>query len=175
MCRVFLAAGLLASLASVLGAQQLRKVPQRFAFVQPIGLLVGIGSVGFEFAVGRRTTFETGGLGVYTREDGVRVFGGGPGVGVRRYVHTGEPAGLFLGARADALWLHGEAAGERAASVFIGLGALGGYRWLTRAGAVIDLVAGYEALLGPRPLVAGSRPLQDDLGPIVGSAVGWSW
>lgn len=172
---VYLVPALLAAFAPDLAAQQLRKVPQRFAYVQPLGLIAGIGTAGFEFAPGHRTTVEIGGLGVYTDEDGVRLFGAGGGLGARRYLGSGEPAGLFLGARADAVWLRSETAVERASSMFLGLGLLGGYRWVTRGGVLIETVAGYEGLFGPRPLISASGRLQDRLGLILGVGLGWAW
>ena len=70
-CRCRVKTLLLVALAGLmapqsLGAQGLREVPQRFAFVQPLGLVLGIGTVGMEFAVGRTTTLELGAVGVYS-------------------------------------------------------------------------------------------------------------
>lgn len=167
---LFLALG-----AVPLEAQRLRQVPQRFAFVQPLGLVLGIGTASYERAIGRRTGVELGALGVYTEVDGVELFGGGVGVGARRYLEGGELAGLFLGLRLDGVWLVGRNAREQRGRPYLGLGGQAGYRWLTRSGMLLEPVLGYELLVGPRPLVAGARAAHHRLGVIAGIGVGWGW
>jgi hypothetical protein len=160
---------------ATLAGQRLREVPQRFAYVQPVGLVAGIGTAGLEFAAGRRTTIELGVLGVYTTEDGVELYGGGLGLGFRRYFAAGEPAGFFGGLRVDGVRLVGRDNVVREEGVYLGLGALFGYRWLTRSGLLFEPVAGYEFLIGPRPLIQGSGRLQNELGLLVGLGIGWAW
>lgn len=163
------------AIPTLLAGQQLRKVPQRFAYVQPVGLAAGIGTAGLEFAVGRRTTMEVGVLGVYTAVDDVQVYGGGGGVGFRRYFRSGEPAGMFAGLRLDGIGLIGRDALEKGSATYLGVGAILGHRWTARSGLIADAVIGYEALAGPRALIPSSRRLQEDLGLLVGLALGWSW
>ncbi len=50
-----------------------------------------------------------------------------------------------------------------------------GYRVLTRSGFVIEPAVGYEYFAGARPLVPGSRDLQEELGVTAGIAFGWAW
>lgn len=169
------------------GAQGLREVPQRFVFVQPLGLVLGVGSAGLEFRVGRTTTVEVGGVGVYSQEDGVRIYGGGPGVGLRKYFGEAEAAGLVLGGRVDAVWLradNGDAVRRYLATsplrrtrshLYAGIVALFGYRWVSTAGWFVEPSVGYEYFAGPRPLVPGSSDLQDHLGPSIGIAFGTAW
>lgn len=163
------------SLPLSLAAQGLRSVPQRYVHLQPAGLLLGIGTAGLEVAVGRTTTVELGGIGVYTEEDGFRIYGGGGGVGVRHFLGSGEPAGAMIGARVDGLWLVGENPLRREGHPFLGVGVVVGHRWVTRTGLLVEPVLGYEFLIGPEPLVGGTRALQEDLGLIVGISLGWAW
>lgn len=178
---------LVVGLASGLEAQGLREVPQRFMYVQPVGLLLGLGQIGAEFAVGRTTSVEIGGIGVYSREDGVEVYGGGPGVGFRKYVGTGQLSGFVIGGRVDGVWLRDDnrdadrqflGVGPLQATesnVYVGIGMLMGYRWVSTGGFLIEPSAGYEYLAGPRPLVPGSQDLQERLGISLGIAFGWAW
>ena len=172
---------------STLTGQGLRQVPQHFAYVQPAGMLLGLGTVGFEVAVGRRVGLEVSGVGVYSTEDGVRIGGAGGGVGIRRYFGEGELAGLVMGARIDAIWLEADnsdadrrfiAIGQLAAreqAVFVGFGGTVGYRWLSRSGLYLEPLFGYEFLAGPHPLVAGSQDVQNRVGLIAGLAIGFAW
>ena len=168
-------------------SQGLREVPQRFAYVQPIGLLVGVGTAGLEFAIGRTTTIELGGIGVYSQKDGIRIYGGGPGIGIRQYVGEAEAAGMVVGGRIDGVWLEGDnsnatrrflasgALSDRRDHLFLGMGLLIGYRWVSTKGWFAEPMISYEYLAGPRPLVPGSRDLQDELGLSVGIAFGLAW
>ena len=63
----------------------------------------------------------------------------------------------------------------RETRMFLGMGVLLGYRWVTRSGLVLEPGVGYEYFAGRRPLVAGSRDLQEELGVTVGLAIGWAW
>jgi hypothetical protein len=168
-------------------AQGLRQVPQRFAFVQPAGMLLGMGTAGFEVAMGRRTGLEVSGVGVYSKEDGIEIHGFGGGVGIRRYFGEGELAGLVIAARVDGIWLEGDNSRadrqflsigpfeSRERSVYLGVGGTVGYRWVSRAGFYLEPLAGYEILAGPRPLVAGSQDLQNRLGWLGGMSIGFAW
>lgn len=167
-------------------AQGLRQVPQRFAYIQPVGLFLGVGTAGLEFRVGRSTTIEIGGIGVYSVEDGIRMYGGGPGLGIRRYLNPAEAAGPVVGARVDGVWLEADnrdadagflagPLGTRRSHLYLGAGALFGYRWVSTSGLLIEPSLSYEYFVGPRPLVPGSRSLQDELGFALGLAFGWAW
>ena len=170
-----------------LAAQGLREVPQRFAYVQPLGLLVGIGTAGFEFTVSRTTTIEVGGIGVYSEKDGIKIYGGGPGIGIRQYLGGGEAAGVVVGGRVDGVWLEADNAGstrgflatgllrERRDHLYLGMGVLLGYRWISTAGWFAEPMISYEYLAGPRVLVPGSRDLQQELGLSLGVAFGVAW
>ena len=158
-----------------LTAQGLREVPQRFALIQPAGLLVGIGTAGIELGVGRRSSVELGGIAVYSQEDGVRISGGGGGIGFRYYPNSGELSGTVVGVRLDVVSLNGESFRINRTELYLGVGGFVGYRWLTRSGVVVEPVIGYEYLAGQRPLVPGSQPVQDDLGLILGIGIGHSW
>lgn len=174
-------------LASGLEAQGLREVPQRFMYVQPIGLLLGLGQVGAEFAIGRTTSVEIGGVGVYSREDGIEIYGGGPGLGLRKYLGGAELAGFVVGGRVDGVWLRGDnrdadrqflgvgSLQSAESKVYVGIGMLMGYRWVSSGGFLIEPSASYEYLAGPRPLVPGSQNLQERLGISLGIAFGWAW
>lgn len=176
-----------AALSTQTAAQGLRQVPQRFAYIQPAGILLGMGTAGLEFAVGTHIGLEVSGVGVYSREDGVLVRGAGGGLGVRRYFGEGELAGVVIGARVDGVWLEADnsdadrrfiAVGpfeSRDDGLYFGIGATLGYRWLSRAGLFLEPVVGYEFLAGPRPLVAGSQDLQNRIGFIGGLAIGFAW
>ncbi len=167
--------------------QGLREVPQRFVFVQPLGLIVGVGTAGVEFNLGRTTTLEIGGVGVYSQEDGIKIYGGGPGVGVRKYLGAAEAAGLVVGGRVDGVWLQADNTRaqqqflttpllrERRSHLYLGVGLLFGYRWVSTSGWFAEPAISYEYFAGPRPLVPGSRDLQDQLGLSVGVAVGLAW
>jgi hypothetical protein len=167
-----------------LAAQGLREVPQRFAYVQPLGLAVGLATAGVEFAVGTRTSIELGGVGVYSVEDGVKIFGAGPGLGIRRYFGEGELAGVVMGLRADATWLTADNSNAdadflrsgtfetRRSDFYLGMGATLGYRWVPQSSFFLEPVIGYEFFAGPKPLVPGSGTLQNRLGPIIGVAFG---
>ena len=169
-----------------LPAQGLREVPQRFVFVQPLGLILGVGTAGVEFNIGRTTTLEIGGVGVYSQEDGIKIYGGGPGVGIRKYLGAAEAEGLVVGGRVDGVWLRGDNTRaqrqfltqqlrERRDHVYLGVGLLFGYRWASTSGWFAEPAISYEYFAGPRPLVPGSRSLQDALGLSVGVAVGHAW
>lgn len=175
MRRLILGFAVLALGAPTLEAQRLRQVPQRFVLVQPIGLALGVGTAGYERAVGRRTGLEFGTLALYSEADGARLWGGGAGVGLRRYFEGGELAGLFLGARVDAVWLVGENAGERRAGPYLGIGSVLGHRWVFRSGFLLEPLVGYELLLGSRPLVSGARAAHEQLGLTAGLGLGWGW
>ena len=177
-------AGLIVS--QPISAQGLREVPQRFAHVQPLGLILGIGRVGFEVTVARGTTVELGGVGVYSQKDGIRLYGGGAGVGLNRFFGEGEAAGVVVGARLDGVWLQADNSGALAGflsgplrgkdqHIYVGVGGHVGYRFVSAAGWLVEPTVGYEYFIGPRPLVAGSRGLQNDLGITVGLAFGWAW
>jgi len=167
-------------------AQGLREVPQQFAYVQPIGLALGVANAGFEFAIGRQTTVEIGGVGVYSIRDGIKIYGGGPGMGIRQYLGGGEVGGPVVGIRTDAAWLTadnrkadaafltvGNLRGKESA-FYLGIGAMVGYRWLSRSGVFVEPMVGYEFFAGEKPLVAGSQRLQDRLGPTAGIAFGFA-
>lgn len=166
--------------------QGLRQVPQRFAYIQPMGLALGVANAGIEFTIGRQTTLEIGGVGVYSNEDGIKIYGGGPGVGIRQYFGEGEPSGMVFGLRADGAWLTADNSDadagflgvggfqSRQSEFFVGIGGMLGYRWLTRTGFFFEPMVGYEFFIGERPLVPGSRRLQDRLGPTAGVAVGFA-
>jgi hypothetical protein len=170
-----------------LGAQGLREVPQRFVFVQPLGLALGIGTAGVEFTLGRTTTLEIAGVGVYSQEDGVRIYGGGPGIGLRQYFGLAEVGGVVVGARVDGVWLEADnsnatrgflASGfmaERNSHMYLGLGGLAGFRWVSTRGWFVEPSVGYEHFFGPDPLVPGSQDLQDTLGLLVNLAFGVAW
>lgn len=172
--------------APALVAQGLREVPQRFAYVQPIGLALGVGQVGIEFPLTRTSSIEVGGVGVYTREDGIEIFGGGPGIGFRQYLGSGQHAGFVVGGRVDGVWLRGDnrdatieflggTLRETDSSLYLGLGILMGYRFISRGGILLEPMVGYEYFGGDRPLVPGSRNLQEELGFSVGLGVGFAW
>ena len=168
-------------------SQGLREVPQRFAHVQPLGLIVGMGTAGYEFTVGRTTTIQLGGLGVYSEKDGIKIYGGGGGIGVRQYVGEGEAAGVVIGSRIDAAWLQADNSSarrgflstgfltSRRSHLYLGLGASLGYRMVSKSGWFAEPTISYEYFVGPRPLVAGSRDLQEELGLSVGIALGMAW
>ncbi len=168
-------------------SQGLREVPQRFAYVQPVGLLIGVGTAGMEFAVARTTTIEVGGLGVYSQKDGIEIYGGGAGLGVRQYFGEAEVAGLVVGGRIDGVWLQGDnsnatrrflstgSLATRSSHVYLGLGVLVGFRWVSTRGWFAEPVISYEYFAGPRPLVPGSRNLQEELGLSMGIAFGLAW
>ena len=168
-------------------AQGLREVPQRFVFVQPLGLILGVATAGVEFKIGRTTTLEIGGVGVYSQEDGIKIYGGGPGVGVRKYLGAAEAAGLVVGGRVDGVWLRADNTRaqqqflttqllrERRDHLYLGVGLLFGYRWLSTSGWFAEPAISYEYFAGPRPLVPGSRDLQDQLGLSIGVAIGLAW
>ena len=168
-----------------LGAQGLREVPQRFVFVQPLGLILGVGQAGVEFTVGRTTTLELGVVGVYSRKDGIKMYGGGPGIGVRQYLGQSEATGFVVGARVDGVWLEADNSDaqrgfltlfpQKRDHVYLGLGLLWGYRWVSTDGWFLEPSVSYEYFAGPRPLVAGSRDLQEELGLSVGVALGLAW
>jgi hypothetical protein len=156
-------------------------------FVQPLGLILGVGTVGVEFRLGRTTTLEIGGVGVYSQEDGVRIYGGGPGIGLRKYFGEAEAAGLVVGGRADGVWLEADnfnatrrflatdALRDRRDHVYLGLGLLLGYRWVSTGGWFAEPAMSYEYFVGPRPLVPGSQDVQDGLGLSFGVALGLVW
>lgn len=175
MRAIAMVAMLLATAPVALTGQQLRQVPQRFIYVQPLGLVAGIGTAGVEFATGRRTSVEVTVLGVYTGVDDVELFGGGAGIGFRRYFRSGETAGTFGGIRVDGVRLTARDDFGEARSAYLGLGALVGHRWVTRGGMMFEPLIGYEFLIGPRPLIARSDRLQRDLGVLLGVGVGWAW
>lgn len=168
-------------------AQGLREVPQRFVFVQPLGLILGVGTAGVEFNIGRTTTLEIGGVGVYSQKDGIKIYGGGPGVGIRKYLGTAEAAGVVVGGRVDGVWLQAdntqaerqflttELLRGRRDHLYLGVGLLFGFRWVSTSGWFAEPAISYEYFAGPRPLVPGSRNLQDELGLSVGVAVGLAW
>lgn len=174
-------------LPAALTGQGLREVPQRFAYVQPVGLVLGIGTVGVEFTTGRTTTLEVGGVGVYSEKDGIKIYGGGPGIGIRKYFGQAEVAGMVLGARVDGVWLEADNSGarrqylttgflqDRQSSFFLGIGGLIGYRFLSTGGWFAEPAMSYEYFAGPRTLVPGSRELQNQLGFAVGLAFGFAW
>lgn len=168
-------AAALALVNTQLTAQGLREVPQRFALIQPAGLLVGLGTAGIELGVGRRSSVELGGIAVYSREDGVRISGGGGGIGFRYYPNSGELSGTVVGARLDVISLNGKSLRTNRTRPYLGVGGFVGYRWLTRSGLVVEPVIGYEYLAGRRPLVPGARIVQDGLGLILGVGIGHSW
>ena len=168
-------------------AQGLREVPHRFVFVQPLGLILGVGTVGVEFRLGRTTTLEIGGVGVYSQEDGVRIYGGGPGIGLRKYFGEAEAAGFVVGGRVDGVWLEADNSNanrrflateplrDRRDHVYLGLGLLLGYRWVSTGGWFAEPALSYEYFAGPRPLVPGSQDVQDGLGLSLGVALGLTW
>ena len=168
-------------------SQGLREVPQRFAHIQPIGLLIGLGTAGVEFSVRRTTTVEVGGLGVYSEKDGIKIFGGGAGLGVRQYFGEGEAAGMVVGGRVDGVWLQGDNSGatrrflstgplsSRRGHLYLGMGLLVGFRWVSTNGWFAEPMVSYEYFAGPRPLVPGSRDLQEELGLSAGIAFGVAW
>ncbi len=182
---LFALAGLMAP--QPLGAQGLREVPQRFVFVQPLGLALGVGTAGMEFTVGRTTTLELGVVGVYSQEDGVRMYGGGPGIGLRQYFGLREVGGAVVGVRVDGVWLEADNSdatrgflgsgflAERDSHMYLGLGGLFGFRWVSPSGWFLEPSVGYEHFFGPDPLVAGSQDLQDELGFLVNLAFGVAW
>jgi len=169
-----------------LAGQGLRQVPQRFAYIQPMGLAFGVANAGIEFSIARQTTVEIGGVGVYSVEDGIKIYGGGPGLGIRQYFGGGEVDGLVIGLRTDVAWLTADNSGadagflsigslrSRESDFFVGFGAMLGYRWLSRSGFFLEPMFGYEFFVGQRPLVAGSQRLQDHLGPTLGVAIGFA-
>jgi hypothetical protein len=170
-------------LPATLAAQGLRQVPQRFAYVDPVGLALGIGTVGVEFTVSRTTTLEIRGVGVYSKRDGIEIYGGGPGIGIRQYFGQAEVGGVMLGARVDGVWLEADNSDalltgflqERQNSLFLGVGGVLGYRFLGTSGWFAEPAISYEYFIGPRPLVPGSQDLQDRLGFAVGLAFGLAW
>ncbi len=168
-------------------AQGLLQVPQRFAYIQPIGLALGMGYAGLEFAVGRTTSVEIGGVGVYSEEDGIKVYGGGPGIGIRQYFGQGEAAGVVIGGRADGIFLWGDnfdaqrrflgvgGLAERNNEFYVGLGMMMGYRWVTASGFFAEPLVSFEFLIGPDSIVPGSQDALDRVGPSIGVAFGWAW
>jgi len=167
-------------------AQGLREVPRQFVYVEPVGLLLGFGSVGLERTVGRHTTVNFAGIGVYSEKDGIRIYGGGLGVGVRRYFGGGEAAGLAVGTRVDGLWLIGDNRNstnqflgttlpEKTDSPYLGINLFTGYRIVSRSGVFFEPTVGYEFLVGPTPLVAGSRQMQREMGFSAGLMMGMAW
>jgi hypothetical protein len=174
-------------LPAALVGQGLRQVPQRFAYVDAVGLALGIGTVGVEFATSRSTTLEVRGVGVYSQRDGVKIYGGGPGIGIRKYFGQAEIGGMVLGARVDGVWLEADNSDalhqhlstgffeDRQNSVYLGLGGMLGYRFLGTSGWFFEPTISYEYFVGPRPLVPGSQDLQDGLGFAVGLAFGFAW
>ncbi len=170
-------------LPAALAGQGLRQVPQRFAYVDPVGLALGIGTVGVEFTVSRTTTFELRGVGVYSKRDGIKIYGGGPGVGIRKYFGQAEVGGMMLGARMDGVWLEADNSDAlltgflagRQSSLYLGVGGILGYRFVGTSGWFFDPTISYEYFVGPRPLVPGSQDLQDRLGFAVGLAFGFAW
>ena len=185
MKTAFMAAVLSATLATAAGAQGLRQVPQHFIYVEPLGLAFGIGTVGLEKAVGRTTTIELRGVGVYAKQDGVQISGGGAGLGLRQYFGGGEVQGFVLGIFGDGLYLTGDYYGPfvpghlqagfdiRPTSFYFGLGGLTGYRFLSsRTGFFVEPQVAYQYLFGPRPLIPGSQYLQSRLGFTLGLALG---
>lgn len=175
------------SLPAALAAQGLRQVPQRFAYVDPVGLALGIGTVAVEFALSRTTTLEVRGVGVYSQRDGIKIYGGGPGIGIRKYFGRGEIGGLFLGPRVDVVWLEADNSNalhqhlgtgffeDRQNSFYLGVGGVLGYRFVGTSGWFFEPSISYEYFVGPRPLVPGSQDLQDRLGFVVGLAFGLAW
>ena len=184
MKTALIAAALSATLATPAGGQGLRQVPQHFIYVEPLGLVFGIGTVGLEKAVGRTTTVELRGVGVYAKQDGVQISGGGAGLGLRQYFGGGEVEGFVLGVFGDGLYLTGEhylgspgfiQAGfdTRPTAFYFGIGGLTGYRFLSsRTGFFLEPQVAYQYLIGPRPLIPGSEYLQRRLGFTLGLAVG---
>ena len=168
-------------------AQGLREVPQRFVFVQPLGFILGVGTAGVEFNIGRTTTFEIGAVRVYSQEDGIKIYGGGPGVGIRKYFGEAEAAGIVIGGRVDGVWLQADNSDaqrqflttpllqQRRDHLYLGMGVLFGYRWVSIGGWFAEPAISYEYFAGPRPLVPGSGDLQDNLGISVGVAFGLAW
>jgi hypothetical protein len=140
-----------------------------------------------EFTVGRTTTLELGGVGVYSQEDGIRIYGGGPGIGLRQYFGQAEVGGAVVGVRVDGVWLEADNSdatrgylgsgflAERDSHVYLGLGGLFGFRWVSTSGWFLEPSVGYEHFFGPDPLVAGSQSLQDKLGFLVNLAFGVAW
>lgn len=166
--------------------QGLHEVPQRFAYVEPVGLVFGVGAAGLEFAIGRTTSVEVGGIAVYSREDGVAVYGGGPGVGVRQYFGQGRLAGLVVGARTNLVRLTGDnsSADNRFVAVslqtresqwYFGLAGSLGYRFLTRSGFVFEPMFAYQFLGGTEPIVPGAGDAQNRVGPVLGVNFGLAW
>ena len=184
MKTALIAAALSATLATAAGAQGLRQVPQHFIYVEPLGLVFGIGTVGLEKAVGRTTTVELRGVGVYAKQDGVQISGGGAGLGLRQYFGGGEAEGFVLGVFGDGLYLTGDyylgspgfiQAGfdTRSTAFYFGVGGLTGYRFLSsRSGFFLEPQVAYQYLIGPRPLIPGSEYLQRRLGFTLGLALG---
>jgi hypothetical protein len=166
-----------------LAGQGLRQVPQRFVYVDPVGLALGIGTVGVEFTLSRSSTLELRGVGVYSKRDGIKIYGGGPGIGIRKYLGRAEVGGMMLGARVDGVWLEadntealfsGFLAGKES-SFYLGVGGVLGYRFVGTSGWFFEPTISYEYFIGPRPLVTGSQDLQDRLGFAVGLAFGLAW
>jgi hypothetical protein len=185
MKTALIAATLSATLATAAGAQGLRQVPQHFIYVEPLGLVFGIGTVGLEKAIARTTTLELRGVGVYAKQDGVQISGGGAGLGLRQYFGGGEAQGFVFGIFGDGLYLTGDYYGgrapgylqagfeTRATSFYFGLGGLTGYRLLSsRTGFFMEPQVAYQYLFGPRPLIPGSQYLQSRLGFTFGLALG---
>ena len=188
MKRVLILSALWATLAQAAHGQGLRQVPQRFMYVEPLGLVFGIGTVGIEHAIARTTTVELRGVGVYAKQDGVQMAGGGGGLGIRQYFGGGEVEGFVLGAFADGVYLTGEyydsryvpgyiqagfGPGAPASSFYVGLGGLTGYRFLSKgSGFFVEPQVAYQYLIGDRPLLPGSQYLQDRLGFTLGLALG---
>jgi hypothetical protein len=169
--------------AGVLQAQGLRQVPKRFIYVEPVGLLFGMGTVGIESALGRSTSWELRGVGVYAQEDGVELYGGGGGLGLRQYFGGGEIGGPVLGIFGDGVYLAGNnfqaypgyiQAGFRTEdnAWYFGLGGLAGFRFVSTSGLFFEPQVTYQYLFGPRPLVPGSQHLQDRVGFTLGVAFG---
>lgn len=156
-------------------AQGLRNVPQRFVEIQPAGLLLGIGSGQIEFAVGRNTSISVGGVAVYSEQDGVQIRGGGGGIGVRHYPASGELRGTVVAARVDVVSLEASSPWTRRSRLYLGVAGFVGHRFLANSGFFFEPRIGYEYFVGPRPLIPRSQQLQDDLGLIIGVAVGHSW
>jgi len=182
---------ILATIGITVGAlpatgQGLHEVPQRFAYVQPVGLVFGVGTAGLEFAIGRTTSVEVGGIAVYSQEDGVAIYGGGPGVGVRQYFGQGRLAGLVVGARTNLVRLTGDNASAdnrfialslrtRESRWYFGLAGSLGYRLLARSGFFFEPLFAYQFLGGTEPIVPGADDAQDRVGPVLGISFGLAW
>ena len=93
----------------------------------------------------------------------------------------------MVGGRVDGVWLEADNSNanrrflatnplrDRRDHLYLGLGLLLGYRWVSTGGWFAEPALSYEYFAGPRPLVPGSQDVQDGLGLSLGVALGLAW